>query len=385
MTPKERTIAGERSWILRNDVVELALTRRGGHMAPVTFFPDGQKSFQPYWIAPWCGTDVRIPKHSAVLKPARGDFFCMPFGANPQTFRGEAHPLHGEPSVRTWTFGEMTSENGITALTTHMRTKIRQGKVTKTLFLRDGEPVVYSTHELAGFTGPMPVGHHHTLAMPDEHPQSVLVSSSAIRFGMTNPTQHAKEAEGEYQALAVGEKFKSLKAVPTRFKNPLEDDCSAFPTRRGYIDLLQIFHKTSRTPAWITATFTAEGFLWFAIKDPRVLPATLFWMENHGRWNSPWRGQNNCLGLENTCSYFAEGLADSVRPNLLRDEGIDTYLMLSEKQPTYVRVIQGAIRVPQKFGRVRRIEFQPGRAIFHAGNRKAETSLRWEFLADGEL
>ena len=35
--PEERTISSQPSWILANDSVEVAVTKLGGHMAPVTF------------------------------------------------------------------------------------------------------------------------------------------------------------------------------------------------------------------------------------------------------------------------------------------------------------------------------------------------------------
>ena len=82
MTPKIKTIASQPSWVIRNDSVELAITQLGGHLAPVTFFSGSGKEIQPYWIAPWANEKKKFPAEAAVLKPLRGDFFCMPFGAN---------------------------------------------------------------------------------------------------------------------------------------------------------------------------------------------------------------------------------------------------------------------------------------------------------------
>ena len=41
-TPK-RTIHSQPSWIVATPQVEVAITRRGGHMAPVTFFSDSDR------------------------------------------------------------------------------------------------------------------------------------------------------------------------------------------------------------------------------------------------------------------------------------------------------------------------------------------------------
>ncbi|MFM7213961.1 MAG: hypothetical protein ACKO3H_03675, partial [Verrucomicrobiota bacterium] len=84
---KLRTIASQPSWILATPQIELALTRLGGHMAPVTFYRDTDHPVQPYHITPWQGEkhDYPVP----VLAPLRGDFFCLPFGGNDTAVNGE--------------------------------------------------------------------------------------------------------------------------------------------------------------------------------------------------------------------------------------------------------------------------------------------------------
>ena len=47
-----RDVHGQPSWILAGDDVEVAVTKLGGHMAPVTFDRRG-KPFQPYHVSPW--------------------------------------------------------------------------------------------------------------------------------------------------------------------------------------------------------------------------------------------------------------------------------------------------------------------------------------------
>lgn len=100
MKPSVKTIASQPSWVIRNGQVELAVTQLGGHMAPVTFFRDRSRPIQPYWINPWHAEAKPIDE--PVLVPARGDFFCAPFGANAAAFRGEKHPCHGETATARW-------------------------------------------------------------------------------------------------------------------------------------------------------------------------------------------------------------------------------------------------------------------------------------------
>jgi len=96
MKAKQRVIAGQASLVMGNGQVELAVTELGGQMAPVTFYRDSARPVRPYFISPWQGEKVKIDE--PVVRPLRGDFFCMPFGA-PGICRGVRHVCHGEPAT----------------------------------------------------------------------------------------------------------------------------------------------------------------------------------------------------------------------------------------------------------------------------------------------
>jgi hypothetical protein len=354
----EREIHAQPSWILATDDVEVAVTKLGGHMAPVTFDRRG-RPFQPYHISPW--QDERIEDlPAAVLVPLRGDFFCLPFGGNAGAFQGQQHAPHGETATGAWTLADRGREaDGTETLTLTLGTKVRPGTITKRLAVASGQPVVYSTHVIEGFAGPAPLGHHATLAMP-EREGAVAVSVSPFKLGMTNPGVFSDPASGEYQALALGATFTDLARVPSLFKSPAEVDCSRFPTRKGYADLLAMVADKAALgggPAWTAAVNTADGWVWFALRDPDVLPTTVFWIENRGRHGSPWNGRNNCLGLEDVCAFFADGLVPSTQDNALSKQGVRTAVELDATKPTEIRYIQGAARVPAGFDRVKRIDF----------------------------
>ena len=52
---KSRLIHSQRSWVIANDQVELAVTRLGGQMAPVTFFRQSTQSSAPVFHQPLAG------------------------------------------------------------------------------------------------------------------------------------------------------------------------------------------------------------------------------------------------------------------------------------------------------------------------------------------
>ena len=107
-----------------------------------------------------------------------------------------------------------------------------------------------------------------------------------------------------------GAEFTSLDRVP------LADggftDLSRYPARRGFEDLAMVVADDSLPFAWNAVTFAAEGYAWFAIRDPRVLRNTVLWISNGGRHYPPWNGRHvNVLGIEDVTAYFHDGVAAS--------------------------------------------------------------------------
>jgi len=371
-------------WRLKTGTVNLFITENGGHMAPVAFCTDTGSPVQPYYISPWQNenlTDLPDP----VLVPLRGDFFCMPFGGNAEVVDGEKHSGHGEVSSSTWSFVSQETDQGVTTLTLELATEVRKGRVTKRLQLVDGHNAVYLSHTLEGYTGSMPVGYHCTLAVPQAE-GSLRVAVSPFALGMTCPVIFSNPANREYQSLAINAEFTDLTKVPTCWKDPAEADCSRFPARLGYTDLIQVFRKPSDEPAWTAATCQKDGYLWFSLKDASVLPGTVFWISNKGRHGVPWNGRNRCLGLEETCAFFAEGLGPSVRENIITTKGFPTAIALSPEEPTVVRIIEGAVRIPPGFENVKTARFAPGTVTFiSTTGKEVVVDVDHAFLKTGTL
>lgn len=376
------TRSGLSCWVIKSGEVEFAITKTGGHMAPVTFYRDTKEPVAPYYISPWQGEDHDYPV--PVLVPLRGDFFCMPFGGNGDAYRHENHPPHGETSGSVWSFVSSEKKGIRTTLTLQMNTKARAGRVTKKLSLLEGQNVIYSSHLIEGFEGKTSLGHHAILAMPEK--EGVFkISHSPIRFGLTNPTQFSDPANGEYQQLGINERFTSLSAVPSIFNGGPDVDCSTLPNAKGYADLLMLFPKdTGGKPAWLTAVRADKRWMWFSLKDPKVLSSSVFWLENRGRHMLPWYGRNNCVGLEEVTAYFADGLKPSASDNLLTKQGIQTAIDIDGR--LMVNYIQGVVKVPAGFAEVANVEFSAGVVTFISPKgQRVLVAVRHEFLKTGEL
>jgi hypothetical protein len=382
-----RTIHAQPSFVVSTKQVELAVTELGGQMAPVTFFRSSDKPVRPYYVSPW-QNEKPSAMPAPVLIALRGDFFCMPFGGNSDVVAGEKHPPHGEIVGAKWQHVCTKRSGNVITLTMSIDTHVRRGRVTKELSLIEAQNVIYSRHTIDGFAGPVPLGHHATLAMPDKE-GAVRLAASSFRFGMTCPGVFSDPKQREYQSLLPGTKWTTLIKVPIAWKGEPDADLTKLPARQGHADLIQLVNEPwekTKGPAWMTATFADAGYLWFSLKDPAMLNSTVVWIENRGRHGHPWNGRNNCLGLEDVTAYFADGLKASTRENILSKEGIATAIELKDGKPTTVTYIQGVVKIPDGFEMVKTLELAPGEVTFVSTTGKRVTApVRHEFLKSGKL
>lgn len=347
-----QTVAGQPSWRLAVSGVEAFVTRQGGMLAPV-HFDIGGKIVQPYEVAPWAEEPVD-PAMPSILKTLRGDFFCMPFGANEAPYGTEVYPLHGETANEPWTLRALTETAAGVDLKLSMETKVRPAHVLRELSLRKGQTVVYDRQTVSGAGGPMDFGHHATLQFPRK-PGSGRVSTSRFVYGQVNPEPTEWPEKQGYNCLKHGAVFDDLRSVPTLFGD--KADLSIYPSRQGYEDIAMLVSDPALPFAWTAVALAGEGYCWFALKDPRVLRNTVLWFSNTGRYYAPWSGRHlGVMGLEEVTAYFAYGLAESAGPNEIAAKGFPTSVTLSPEKPLVVTYIMGVAAIDAGFDRVAAIE-----------------------------
>jgi hypothetical protein len=330
-------VHGEPSYTLANRDVELAVTQRGGHLAPVRFRL-GKRWVEPYALAPWRpdGVDPSLPP---VLKVLRGDYLCFPFGGG----KGIKDP-HGETANEAWNLAQAGSGR----LVLDMQVKAPACRIRKILSIREGHRAVYQEHRIEGLQGRFNFGHHAILEFPEGGPFHVNVSP--FRFGSVKPEPFSDPLQREYGALRTGAVFKSLEKVPLATGG--STDLTRYPARQGFEDLVMMVSRPGDF-AWTAATL--DGYLWISLKDPRTLPSTLFWISNGGRHGEPWNGRHlRRLGLEEICGHFCDNL-DISRRDLLKARGIPTTTSFRAKEAKSIRVIHLAHPVTRGFGRVEEI------------------------------
>jgi hypothetical protein len=348
-------IFGQPSWHLASKQVDAYVTVLGGHLGPVQFNLPGRQ-VTPYSVAPWA--EEKYPSSlEPVLQALRGDFFCLPFGGNGKAFRGEKHPVHGETASARWTFVSSESRNDLRCLHLQMKPRVRKGCVDKKLFLYNGHQAIYCEHTISGMNGPIDFGHHAMLKFPDL-PGSGLVSTSPFVRGQVCPLPFENPEAKGYYSLKPGAHFDSLRSVPTLTQDLA--DLSRYPARRGFEDLVMLVGDPNLPFAWTAVTFPQQRYVWFALKDPRLLRHTIMWISNGGRHYPPWNGRHvNVMGLEETTSYFHFGLAESAAKNPLSEGGFPTSVPLRAKASLRIPYIMAVAMTPQGFDHVAAIELGP--------------------------
>ena len=383
MAPRgKQIIHGQPSWRLASSSVEAFVTELGGHLGPITFDRKGRK-LQPYSVAPWAEeeTDPSLP---SIIKALRGDFFCLPFGGNATPFGRERHPIHGETANARWQFRSLETKAGRSCLHLSLKTKVRPGQVDKRIWVVDGQNTVYSQHVVTGMSGPMNLGHHAMLKFPDL-PGSGFVTTSRFVYGQVFPQAFELPENRGYSWLKPGAEFKSLERVPTQ--NGETADLTRYPARRGFEDLIMLVSDAKAPFAWTAVSFPRERYVWFALKDPRVLRETVFWLSNGGRHYPPWNSRHiNVMGLEEVTSYFHIGVAESACKNPISRKGFPTCLALNPRKPLVIPYIMGMADIPAGFDRVVSIRpVQGNRAILlkSASGKQAQAAVDVSFLQAG--
>ena len=372
-----KTSFGQPSFVLANRQVSAAVTQTAGHLGPVSFRL-GRKTISPLAIAPWW--NEKLPAGTLpLIRVLRGDFFCLPFGGNAAPYRGEQHPGHGETANARWQFESLAQTGDATTLHLSLRTRVRAGRVDKRISLRNGQTAIYQEHIISGVTGPLNPGHHATLQFPDR-PGAGRLSTSACVHRQVYVEPVGIPEQQAYSQLMPCAVFRDLRAVPTNTGGLA--DLSRYPARRGFEDIAILVADPNLKFAWSAVAFPEEGYVWFTLRDPRVLPSTLLWMSNGGRYSAPWNGRHvNVMGVEDVTGFFHTGLNGSARPNALSKRGLTTCHQLRADRPFAVRYIMAVAAIPRRFEQVKDIVVAPGKVTLVGEHGvKVSTPLDADFL-----
>ena len=332
---------------LASNRTSLAVTETGGHLSDVTFSLPGGRKISPMHIAPWIGETMPADA-PALLGVLRGDFFCAPFGGS-DVIAGETR-VHGLPASGTWRL----TNTGPAALDAVLDGDVMGAKLTKHVEVRPGEAMVYQRHTFAGGSGRLPIGHHAMLRANSP----LQLAFSPWTKALTHPEPVEVPPHGR-MLLANNQTISDLKQAKCVDGGTV--DLTVYPTPDGYETIWMLIADQTQPFAWTAATAAEEGWVWFALKDPRILPQTLLWHSNGGRDYPPWNGRHKrVIGLEEICGYFHVSHKEAIGNNPVAAAGSPTAIELHPGRDFTVCYVFGLAEMPPGFGAVTNIVEAPG-------------------------
>lgn len=323
---------------IHSDHVSLAVTETGGHLSSVTFTL-GDRAISPLHTAPWA--DESLPNDiPPILRILRGDFFCAPFGDN-DVIAGGGH-AHGASANGTWQL--VRSDDA--SLEAELSETILGARLTKQIELRPGHAVVYQRHTFAGGQGRLPVGHHLMLRA-----DPVLRLGFAPRVWAGTPPTEIETPPAGRSILAYPQTITDLDAARSAVGGRI--DLTTYPSATDHEDLWSLVSDATRPFTWSAATCAGGGWVWFALKNPRLLPSTILWLSNGGRTYLPFSSRHiGVIGIEEVCSYFHLGHAASIADNPIAQLGVPTAIRLDPDGTVTIPYLFGLAAVDRSFDRV---------------------------------
>ncbi|HEB29458.1 hypothetical protein LCGC14_1955980 [marine sediment metagenome] len=115
-----------------------------------------------------------------------------------------------------------------------------------------------------------------------------IIDISVPVAGFTTPQLTEDPNIGGYSHLKPDVEIKDRKKVPLIEGGFV--DLTRFPGPKGFDDIHIFIKDESKEFCFTALSVPQEDYLYFQLKDPRVLGSTMFWMSNCGHHFVPWNG-----------------------------------------------------------------------------------------------
>jgi len=327
-----------KAWPIQSDRASLAVTETGAHLSDVRFALGDGRTIMQMHTSPW--EHETLPQDvPPILRVLRGDFFCAPF-AESDVIPTETR-AHGLPANGIWRVSEQTRRT----LDLVLDGDVMGATVTGHYETKPGHAVVYQRHIVAGGSGRIPMAHH---AMLRADPPVQLAFGPHVWAG-TPPTAPESPPNGR-SILAYPQDITDLRQALLAAGG--RTNLTTYPFAEDHEDVWMVATDATASFGWTAAT-SPDGWVWFALKDPRVLPSTVLWLSNGGRSYAPWSSRHrHVIGIEEVRSYFANGHAASIADNPLSRRGIPTAFELEPNGKIVINYLFGVAPALADFGPV---------------------------------
>lgn len=328
---------------LTADGITVSFDPVGGIVAEVAISFDGSPPIRPLHKAPWVSGPERFPADVAPIeRKLAGDFFCAPFA---ETCEGV--PLHGWSANGDWELVDDRHATSGHSVLYRLRQAVYGSVLTKELTVRHSHPFVYQVHTFEDGSGFLPIAHHAMLRVPG----GAALSFSSKMNGRTGPLPPETDDSRGRSILSYPQIFSQLGSVKRADGRSV--DASIYPFDRHHEDVIVLTEDPDASIGWSAAVAPNDGFIFLSLKDARVLPQTVLWMSNGGRYYEPWSGRHTeVIGIEEAAVGFH--LLDHDRDA----EATATGLQLDAGKTTSIRYAFGAIPAPAGWKRVTNVRLE---------------------------
>ena len=128
-------------------------------------------------------------------------------------------------------------------------------------------------------------------------PGGAALSFSSKDHGATMATALETDPARGRSILRYPQRFTDMASVALADGGTV--DATVYPFAQSHEDLIVLTEAKGASLGWSAAVAASQGFVFFAIKDARVLPQTILWMSNGGRDYTPWNGRHRAvIGIE---------------------------------------------------------------------------------------
>ena len=351
---KTSDIGDRESVLLENDSFRVLVNQDKGMVPELSSRKDKawiNAHWQPWFRntspSKWSAHDHESYWKVPLLYDIAGNFPCCPNFGPGHSWKGSDMPPHGFTSFLNWSCqGLVTKENSV-SVNWELSPRDQPFGYYKTDMIRKNENVHYSSLSVTNHSESneeMNLGWHNTVGAPFLE-SGCIISNNAEEF-IVPPLGTEFDATGQ---LEPGSTSSSLSQMPLRSGGTA--DMSRVPGVIGYTDFIAGKVPDDCHLGWAAVTNPRQKLVyisWFtgpAAVNGSEIPLYFYnyWMNYGGRPFQPWAAQEGgtdrsfCLGSENSISFYANGLEDSVRnPTLM---GHPTHIVLN---PGETRVLHYA-------------------------------------------
>ena len=317
-----------------------------GHIRELVFSGFGTE-LRPLHTAPWVldmDERAKVPDETPpVERWLSGDFLCAPFASRDV----EGAPLHGWTANSEWEMVEVEQNEEHAYLKLRLLKKVLGATVEKELLVMANVPLLYQSHRFVGGEGSLPVAHHVMTRMKS----GGMVCHSPIALAYTGPESPVPNGS----LLKYPADSREMSSFPKEEGGTA--NLGEFPIAGGYEDTLTLVEREDSRLGWTAVQRKEEQDIVFVVKDPAVLPQTMMWHSNGGRWHKPWNSSHfGVLGIEDGASFGFAGLEASAGANPLSDKGFATCVDLVPDGEVEVNLLLGAVARPETWTRTTAIE-----------------------------